>query len=561
MSIKKLILNIKTVPWLILFILTILIVWPIFLPGYFTHQDDLQVMRIFEMRKCFQDLQLPCRWIPDLGFGNGYPLFNYYNVFPYYIGAAASYILGFIGSAKLLFFISVALAGVSMYLFARNLLGTYPALVATTLYMFAPYRALDIYVRGAVAESFSIAIIPLVFHFAFRLAKEDLPKVRLGLALSFAAFLTSHNILVMLYLPVIVILLMVWFWQRDLKIIKSLIFCLLLGLGLSAFFIIPAFWEKNLVQIDNLVRFEGDFRAHFISLYQLFWDRSWGYGLSSGLGSRLSFQIGWPHYFLIIISFLSLFFIKEKSRRLLYLYIALLLSFVVAVFMTHNRSAFIWEQIGILRFTQFPWRFLSIAIFSASLIGGIFVSFVKPSWSKAVAIIVILATIVLNWNYFRPYQFIINLTDQEKLSGKSWQIQQRAAILDYLPVHAVEPLEPAPKMPMVVEGKAEIKNFENRSNRWKFEVTTVSQSRIEVPVFDFPGWQVFVNGKKITHSNKNYLGRISFTLSSGNYFIVGRFEDTLIRKISNIITVVSILVVIFISFNRRGLFFKEKWKN
>lgn len=91
-------------PVLLLMLLSLFIVWPLLLPGYFSHHDDLQVMRIFEMRKCFQDLQIPCRWVPDMGYGNGFPLFNFYGVFPYYLGAILSFIFGYIGSAKILFF-------------------------------------------------------------------------------------------------------------------------------------------------------------------------------------------------------------------------------------------------------------------------------------------------------------------------------------------------------------------------------------------------------------------------------------------------------------------------
>ena len=106
MILKKLVLNYW--PYILLLSLGMFTIWPLFLPGYFSHHDDLQVMRIFEMRQCLQDFQIPCRWVQDMGYGNGYPLFNYYNVFPYYIGVIASYILGFIGSAKFLFLIASA---------------------------------------------------------------------------------------------------------------------------------------------------------------------------------------------------------------------------------------------------------------------------------------------------------------------------------------------------------------------------------------------------------------------------------------------------------------------
>ena len=56
-------------------------------PGmYWNMHDDMQMIRQFEMEKCFQDRQIPCRWAPDVGYGYGLPLFNYYPPLPYLIG-------------------------------------------------------------------------------------------------------------------------------------------------------------------------------------------------------------------------------------------------------------------------------------------------------------------------------------------------------------------------------------------------------------------------------------------------------------------------------------------
>src|SRR3989344_2719909 len=141
--------NISTKVYLAIIVLSsVLIVWPNFLTGYFFHHDDLQVMRVFEMKRCIQDLQIPCRWVPDMGYGNGYPLFNYYSALPYYLGALFSFIFGFIGAAKILFFIPLLGAAISMYLLGRELFGEKGGFIASVLYMFAPYLALDVYVRG-----------------------------------------------------------------------------------------------------------------------------------------------------------------------------------------------------------------------------------------------------------------------------------------------------------------------------------------------------------------------------------------------------------------------------
>lgn len=525
-------------PILILLILSIFIIWPIFQPGYFSHHDDLHVMRIFEMKKCLQDFQIPCRWVPDMGYGNGYPLFNYYNPFPYYIGGILSFFTGFIISAKILFLIPLILGGISMYLLSKELLNREAGLVAGVLYLFAPYRALDSYVRGAVSESFAIAVIPLVFYFLLR-------KKFILFSITLAVFLTSHTIMTLLFLPVLAFFV-------SYRYSRQVIYAILLGVGLSAFFTLPAYFEKNLVQIDNLARLDLDFRAHFVTFPQLFQDRSWGYGASfPGPIDTISFQIGLPHWVLVFFSPLVVFF-KRKEKKLLILYAGLLLLFLFSIFMTHNKSAFIWEKIGILRFTQFPWRFLAVTIFTSSLLGGFLIYSLNKTLGRILGVGIIILTVILNWNYFKPDKFYPEVGDNQKLSGVEWDTQQKASILDYLPQGAQKPLEPAQDKPYL-EGEAEVKKFEKLSNRWMLLIDVKSPTKVEIPVINFPNWKVYNDGKEISHTSDNYVKRISFNLDPGVYKISGKFNNTPIREISNIITLVSILTVLYLSYGKKNL--------
>jgi hypothetical protein len=82
--------------WIFVFLIGMSVSWPLFAPGYFSHHDDLQVLRVYEMRQCIEDFQIPCRWSKNLGFGNGFPIYNYYGVFPYYIGGLISFVTGYI---------------------------------------------------------------------------------------------------------------------------------------------------------------------------------------------------------------------------------------------------------------------------------------------------------------------------------------------------------------------------------------------------------------------------------------------------------------------------------
>src|SRR5574337_739444 len=92
----------------IILLFSLLFGWQLLRPGYYTMHDDLQVMRLYEMDRCFKDGQLPCRFAPDMGQNYGQPLFNYYSAFPYYLGELIHLTgFSFIDTVKLLFLLSL----------------------------------------------------------------------------------------------------------------------------------------------------------------------------------------------------------------------------------------------------------------------------------------------------------------------------------------------------------------------------------------------------------------------------------------------------------------------
>ena len=109
---------------IIIFIISLVFGWQLLRPGFYTMHDDLQVMRLYEMDRCFKDGQLPCRWAPDMAQNYGQPLFNFYSAFPYYLGELIHLVgFSFIDTVKLLFFLSLFLSGAFSYLLARHFIG------------------------------------------------------------------------------------------------------------------------------------------------------------------------------------------------------------------------------------------------------------------------------------------------------------------------------------------------------------------------------------------------------------------------------------------------------
>lgn len=519
-------------------------IWWFFGSGYYNMHDDLQVMRIYQMEKCFMDGQIPCRWVPDMAYGYGQALFNFYSAFPYYTGIIIRILtpLSIIGTIKALFALSLLGGAVGMYFLAKEFWGHRGGLISAILYTYAPYRALDVYVRGALAESFALAIYPFLWLYFYRLIKYGGYKNIAGVSLSLMALLTTHNISTMIFTPLTLLWVLGWIVvSRNWRAIISVAAAGFLGVGLASFFILPALFEQNIIQTQYLTQGYSDYRGHFVTLNQLFVDRSWGDGPSIfGPNENISFQIGWPHWWLVIPGVLAVFYLifnrQKKALGLLALAFFMFAGFFT--FLTHSKSIYVWEAVPIMSFIQFPWRFLGLTVFFLSLGGGVIA--LLPKFKTLGVLVVTSLTIILNYNYFIPVNYSRLVTDNEKLTGVAFELQQKAAILDYLPKTAKKaPESVAFEMPKTISGSAVVKNFDKGSNRFSFDVEAYTETQIEVPVMYFPGWTLLVNDKERSPEIHGDYGLIKLSLDEGIYQIRGIFKDTPIRTFGNTLTLLS----------------------
>lgn len=549
----------KYIPIILIFLLTLPAARYLLGPGYFNMHDDLQVMRIFQMEKCFTDGQIPCRWSPDMAYGYGQAMFNFYSAFPYYLGVFIRIIspISIMGTVLLLFYISLIGAAVGMYFLVKEFWGKSAGILAAVLYTYAPYHALDIIIRGALSESFALAALPFIWLFIYKIIKKRSFYSVLGFSISLTILFTSHNISSLMYAPFTIL----WtiFWVVYLKKWKSILDLALggfLGVLLSSFFLLPNLIEQSLIQKEFLTMDYLNYQAHFVALKQLFFDRSWGHGPSIfGPDDEISFQIGWPHWWLAfpLGILVLLWFKKKKLRKYAVLIGGLLGMFLFSAFLTHLKSQPIWLSIPMLKYVQFPWRFLGLVIFSISFAGGALVK--TKYFGKLIAIIVILLTIILNFSYFKPWSRSYTVTDQEKLSGIAFELQQKSAILDYLPKTApIAPKEKAFTAPRIISGEGNAYNFSKTSSSFFFDVEVYDYAKIQIPVMYFPGWKVISGGNILKSEITGDYGLITISLPQGKHIVQGRFENTQVRSVGNTLTAISAVFILV------GIFLKENKK-
>lgn len=535
-------------PLLIVVVVAILAGRTLLTRGYFNMHDDLQMMRQLEMEKCFLDKQIPCRWVPDMGYGFGFPLFNYYPPLPYLIGEIFRLIgFSFINTVKSVFLLSFIASGLTMYFLAKEFFGRWGGVLSAIFYIWAPYHAVDVYVRGAMNEAWAFIWFPAILLFSYKLLTQK-GKWKLPLALSWFGLLLSHNLMVLIFIPVFAVWCLLWiFCSKNLVSgIKYLLYSGLLALGLSAFFTLPAFLEQKYVQVNTLVSGYYEYIAHFASASQLLFSRFWGYGPSVWLtADKMSFQIGHIHWILSLVIgvwLLFLLFRKKKFNYSLYAISYLLIIGWFAAFMAHARSTFIWQMVPVLRFVQFPWRFLTLVTLSFSFIAGAVPVFLKKLGTKySVLCTAILAVglIAFNWNYFLPEHGKMGpLTDAEKFSGAAWDLQRTAGIFDYLPVSAREnPKEGQNILAEILEGDGAISDMKQGTNWASFKLSVSHQpSTVRVNIFQFPNWGVWVDGEKVKAMvpEEEKWGRMWIEVSEGEHQVYLRLFNTPLRTIANL---------------------------
>ena len=552
------IVNLKYFWFVLIVIFTIPAFWNLLRPGYFPMQDDLQAFRVQQMDKCFDDFQIPCRWVPDAGYGYGYPQFNYYPPFPYYVGAVLHRVgIQYIDTVKLLFIAGYILSAITMFILVSELTTKWSGFVASVLYTYIPYKAVEVYVRGALSEFWAQIFFPLILWSIYKLIKTGKNSYLLLMGVSIALLATTHSLMTMIFAPIAILWALYWLYKQSLplrgeekwKNMFKVFWSGLLGFGLSAFFLLPVLFEKKFAHVDSVLSGYFDYRAHFVSLHKLFLSREWGYGSSGFPNELLNLSLGTIQWVVGIGAGIlaALNIKKEKNKSIVA--IGLLFLSLTSVFMIHMRSSFIWAKLPFLWYMQFPWRFLAVSIFLLCLLSGFFIYF-SGKFKYIVGGLLIVSSIILNIGFFVPKDWLY-ITDKEKFSGVSWQKQMTISIFDYLPIYAtLPPINEASEKPEIMDGNAIFINYKKGSNFQYGSVKVIEDSVIRLPLFDFPGMQVKVDGKKIEHYNNDCRGQefcyglITFKLPIGEYKIDIKLTNTPIRTIGNILTLLSITIFI-----------------
>jgi hypothetical protein len=502
------------------------------------------------------------RWAPDMGFGFGFPLFNYYAPLSYYL-AEPLHLLGLSNQTALLgaFVLAVLAASGGAYLLCRDLFGPQAGFIAAVAYVYAPYTLFNVIHRGALAEAWGLAWLPFAFWAIRRLAVRGR---RIDFALSslcYAALLLTHNILALISTPLLLFYAVV-LWNlhgRGRSQALGLGGTLVLGLGLAAFFWAPAFLERDYVQIHQLYApVDLDYRNNFITLRELLASpRSVDPAL---INASVPHSLGWPQIALALVALLGFrrFYRLEERWHLALLSLGTLALTV----MMFPLSVGVWNILPLLRFVQFPWRFLGpVGLFLAVLAGAGVERVLNHPRFVLPLILALMAVFALTWlfpGYYpeQPEPNPIRLIDFEAETGALGTTSAG----DYLPIW-VRSVPPADSLvsayrdagsdfiiPRLAQASlptgARVVEARYGLTTADLVLDTAADFTATFNWYFFPGWHAQLDGRPRKLYPVGDHGLVGVDVPAGRHHLEVELRATPLRRWASIVSIASFIVLL-----------------
>jgi len=369
-------------------------------------------------------------------------------------------------------------------------------------------------------------------------------------SLSLAGLILSHNAITVMFLPIILFYALFLIWQTNRRATTILGFLMTgcMGIGVSAFFLFPAFFEGKYTLRDIVT--SGGYVTSFVNPARFF-SPAWSYGGTL----QLSVQIGFLHWVGVLASIGVCYILYRKNSPMAIFLFVCIAVFFFCLFLMTKQSDSIWRTVSILQKFQFPWRFLAITVFLSALLSAVVVFVCPKKYQLLVIVLAVLLTLFLNRTYWHPQGFVqqsdhlftgvYNGTTDTGESAPIWSVR-------FMEKRAKDHL-------MAINGKATIQEQKRTSTQHSYLVAVSNKTRFVENTLYFPGWRVLVDGNSvpIQFQDPRYRGIMTFMLEAGKHNVVVEFGETKLRLVSDALSLLSCFTLLGILIFRRNTLWRR----
>lgn len=467
----------------------------------------------------------------------------------------------FTNCLKIFMFAVTLLSGITMYTFMMNVTkNKNVSLLSSILYVLAPYRITDMYIRIAVAELASFVFIPIIFDGLYSVLKEE--KLSFKLIWGTVGLILTHTVITM-YMAIICLLYLVF----NIKKLKSINVIRILVISLVCILLITSFYWVGLLQHHNATSYEvfvpgrmevGNkleyYKTEFYQLFHTNKDQTMIYaiGLVTVLGLVLT-PIAWKN-------------VEKDYKRtyVLFLIFGIILTIMTLTFFPFEKLPSIFKMI------QFTFRLYEFTAFFFAFVAGINYGIIikKFKISDVIVLAVISTLLLIPYKSKLEYELSTNedrLIEGVRVTENTGRVHAGMASMEYLPSKAFKVLNTyianRKDGPIITNGEAEILNYSKNRTNLEFELANMKSKQeadnknnkteagltIELPYIYYLGYRVYANGSEIEYaeSDNGFVQiKINPALYEQNVKINMKYTGTNEMIVASVISIVSAMIIV-----------------
>ena len=546
----------KIKDYIIIFVISVIISIPLLTSNFDIYADDgiQHIARLMGTYQTITEGEFPPVIMSNFCNGFGYSWNIFYSPITAFVPLIFSLITNSFELMLKLFMILVTfLSGIAMYEFVKKVTkNKYAGILAAIIYILAPYRLTDMYMRIAIAELTSFIFLPIVFHGMYNIfnSEEKSMKKSLILTLGAVGIILTHTVIAMYTAIICFIYVIVNIKKlKEKQVWKMLGINVLLIILLTSFYLLPMLEHKLTTEYEvfqpGRMERTDDLILKKVDVTDLLYTPN-GY---------FSYQIGLVS--LIGIVFTLLVYKKiEKENRMIY-YFSIALGFISIIM---SLRFFPFEKLpAILKMIQFTFRLLEFSSFFFAFVAATNYSLlIKNFKTKDVFVLGLIAFLLIvplkrNLDYDKTWSED-KLWPAVSVSDRTGRVHAGCATFEYLPSKAFNNLDyikHRENRVYVLSGNLVEENEEKDGTNLEFTVSNIEGNTvIELPYIFYLGYTVEITNevgqtlKMDTFESDN--GFVAVNLPENVAKVNVKYEGTVLMKVSYVISFATVIGVLLI---------------
>ena len=440
----------KLIDYTIILIFAIAISIPMLSQNFNIYVDDgiQHIARLMGTMQSIEEGQVIPVIMSNFCNGFGYSWNLFYSPITAYIPLIFSIFTNSFELMLKLFIVLVGfLSGIAMYEFVNKISpNRWAGLLSAIIYMCAPYRLTDMYMRMAVSELTSFIFLPIVFHGMYNVFntcsennqnKRKYLKNSLLLTLGASGLILTHSVIAMYTAIICFIFLLINIKTlKNKQVLKALAINILLILLITSFYTVPLLEHKlttdyevfkpgRMERTDALIYYKVD-------LMNLIYTGN----------NTMSYEIGLVN---IIGLVLTILVHKKVDKNIRKLYWFSLVTGILCVIM--SLRIFPFEKMpSILKMLQFTFRLLEFSSFFFAVITGINYRLVIKDFKLRDVLVLGIISYLLIVPLFFKFNYDKQWTEESLwpavgVNENTGRVHAGCATFEYLPSKAFEHLD------------------------------------------------------------------------------------------------------------------------